>query len=236
MFVKKFSIYLCALLTISCINSMQPPTPKGWGWKAIPDTYTLALEEKTAETIKDALINVKEVAEALTKTAYHLSEGLTASTNSAGVAIHASVNELSKMLTIVSHQVVEVCKTLQPLADKGLVVHVGADTLQEINNISRALNTVAQNGISTKLSIDPATLKTFFIASSGFTILTASIFIIYKELTKSADSAITNTVPTKKGWLQTIKSLAQNRYLIGTTGILSGLLLIAKSNRIAMAY
>ena len=285
MYVKKFSLYALLIFNASYIFSMQPPTPtpkpSGWGWRPfIPDTF--ALEEKTAETIKEAFKDIKDVAETLAKTAQHLSEGLTTSTNSAGVALHASVNELSKMLTTVSHQVVEkgvglnaetlktiqqsvgmitqalnpiaanglavhldqdatralqeICKTLQPLADKGLVAHVGADTLREINNVSRALNTVAQNGITTKLSIDPATLKTFFVASGGLTILTASIILIYKELTKPMQLTSTDAIPAKKSWLQTVKSLAQNRYLIGTTGIISGLLLIAKSNRIAMAY
>lgn len=117
--------------------------------------------------------------------------------------------------------------TIKPIADNGLTVKVDDKT-------SKILQDIATNGVQTNFSIDPKTIISSFTALGGLTLVVASTILIYKELTKPEQTNI-QAPSEKQTWKHSLKNVLKNRYVIGTTGIISGLLLIAKSNRIAAA-
>jgi len=117
--------------------------------------------------------------------------------------------------------------TLKPIADNGLQIKVDDQT-------SKALQDLATNGVQTTFSIDPKTIISSFTALGGLTLVAVSAVLIYKELTKPEQTNL-QASPEKQTWKNSVKNFLKNRYVIGTSGIISGLLLIANSNRIATA-
>jgi hypothetical protein len=112
--------------------------------------------------------------------------------------------------------------------DSGSGIGVNLNLQTDTNE---ALKKLANEGIQTKFSIDPLTIKTICTAGVGCALAVAGITLIYKELTK--DQAAIKQPEQPKTWSQKITGFLKNGCVAGTAGLAAGLLLIAKSNTIA---
>lgn len=117
--------------------------------------------------------------------------------------------------------------TLKPIADNGLKINVDDQTL-------KALQDLATNGVQAKFSIDPKTIIASCTALGGLTLVAVGAALIYKEFTKPEQTNL-QAMAEKQTWKHSLKNFFSSGYVVGTTSIVSGLLLIANSNRIATA-
>lgn len=121
---------------------------------------------------------------------------------------------------------------------RNIATTLSADIKEATKEFVPALNSIARNGIQTHHSFgpNPQFMKSFFIGTAGLALVTVSLALLYKELTKETVISSQEDQNKEKSWKDTFKQILSNRYLIGTSGLLSGLLLINRcANPIAPA-
>ncbi len=208
----KYLMLLFLLPTLS-MQAMLPQTDIGKGIKELGEA---------AKIIADKGVQVKaslpQTADILTKGVYNTADNLSRGVYNSSLQLSGVINATSNNL----------CNTVQAIP--GQVSQAVTKTLQD--NIP-LIKPMLDKGIEAKVIIEPTALKTALTAGVGFAIALVALAIIYKELTKEQSPEEQTTVaPTT--W-QTIKKLVSNRYLLGITGLVSGLLIINKSNKLALA-
>lgn len=263
--MKLFKIIFC-FSTFFLINTLSPmsyvfgPTNMGEGAKnggegikligeAVKDIATNGVVIKaalpqTAETLSRGVQGAaKEVSETLIGITKHVSEIAREIPQQVDRIITNALNnhttkefvEKGIQITLdkdTTQAIKELNETVKPIAQNGFRANIGVDPnmTQAVREMTEAVRPLAQNGV--QISINPLTIKTFFTATSGFALIVLGTVILYKELTKAIDPQEN----TNKNWKHSFIKLLKSSYMIGSTSIIAGLVLIAQSNRIALLY
>jgi hypothetical protein len=132
-------------------------------------------------------------------------------------------------------------KALNKFSTDGVTLKTDKETIDSfregtdaINNTSASIEKMGKTFDELNkegLKLSNTTIKTFFTASVGFALAIAGIILIYYDLTKPVDETTEVTKP--KTVLQKIKRFFKSRSTIGTASIIAGLVLIARSNKVA---
>lgn len=223
--------------TILPMQYLMPETALGKGVQAAGEGVKLIADQGFLMKT-DLPETANNIAKGMNTTAQILTNGLEKTTVTFAQSVNNSVREASDGLVVTAKTV---CATLSTTAQQlpnqvaGAVKDVIDTSLNpSLDKLNTTTNKLVEQGVQAKVSIEASSIKTLGIMSVGVTLAVASIILIYKELTKVESNHITK--PEESGWKHSFKQLFSNRYAIGVTGLVSGLLLIAKSNQVATLY
>lgn len=191
-------LLILALFLSSITVTMQKPA--GWGYKLIPDTFTVVTATETNEAIKDITKCAPKIMESLENNTEVICDSLGAATEKLSIAWDESVKKICKST---KKNVKLLTTTADKAIDTGLKVQVHP------------------------FEIDPATIKTLCFSTTGAALAMAGIGLILYESFFVEDYS--TETPKAASWSMTVKNFMKNRYVLGSASIAAGLCLIAKS-------
>jgi hypothetical protein len=120
-------------------------------------------------------------------------------------------------------------EALKKISDTG--IEVGDKTLATITSTSKTLEEINREG----LKLSSASIKALFTSGIGLALAIAGITLIYKQLSKEKPLLISDSSLTvhSKNMKEKLLDVVTNRYVIGASSILAGLLLVIKSDKLA---
>ena len=148
-------------------------------------------------------------------------------------AVMAVSSDTNETLAGLGNNLEEITETISKAIQHGTSVKIITD-----DKLNTAIEKIAREGIKTHsdFSINQSFLKTALIGSIGAAICITSLMIIYKELTKEAVIPAELSEEQAITWQQSFKKWFNKKYFLGTTGLIAGLILIAKSSSIGGMY
>lgn len=218
--IKK--LLLLTLVVSNITVSMQKPT--GWGLNPLSGIGFTAETNETVQGVSKAVVTTSKVlAEGLSDTTANLTQALNGSTANITKALVGTSGNIEKTITI---STAEVCRSVNIAAERitgtaNKLIDAGIPALNQ--NIQQ----LANNGIQTRLIIDPATIKTLCFSTTGAALAMAGIGLILYESFFVEDYA--TEAPKAVNWSTSVKNFIKNRYVLGSASIAAGLCLIAKS-------